>query len=415
MKIIEMTVENVKKIKAINIKPHGNMVIIEGKNEQGKTSLMDCIAYAIGGQRLIPDDPIRKGEKSGKVEIVFPDWIVTRTWTEVNTYIKIVTKDGAKISNPQQLLNSLMGDLSFDPMGLVMMNKEERQKLLKDITGISWDDLEEAYNESYQERTLLNRDIKDLSARLTSFEKLEPLQEYEELEELEERRTKIRGHNKQIEDAEIYIKSKGESIEELENNCIFIEQEILKLQAKIKNNLEKISSYKFEIEKKKPITALEKMDEKLIKDAIANTVKQKSLKEKWDQKKSIEDSLKSKQDNLSRLQELRDDLRKQKTNRIQSAKFPIEGLGFADDDITYQDIKFSEISMAQKIKVSMAIAMAKNPKIKVIRIMNGSLLDSDSMKEVERLATYYDFQVWIERVADNKNSNAIYIEDGEVK
>jgi len=104
---------------------------------------------------------------------------------------------------------------------------------------------------------------------------------------------------------------------------------------------------------------------------------------------------------------------KEKAERTKNASFPIDGLGFNNGDVSFEGVEFSQISMAQKIKVSMSMAIALNPKMKIVRILNGSLLDDDSMKEIEAIAEEKDYQIWIERVADSKSGNAIYIEDGQ--
>ncbi len=62
MKIIGLKVENIKKVKAVEITPAEPIIKLSGDNGAGKSSILDSIAYAIGGKRLIPDDPIRKGE-----------------------------------------------------------------------------------------------------------------------------------------------------------------------------------------------------------------------------------------------------------------------------------------------------------------------------------------------------------------
>jgi ABC-type ATPase with predicted acetyltransferase domain len=94
---------------------------------------------------------------------------------------------------------------------------------------------------------------------------------------------------------------------------------------------------------------------------------------------------------------------------------PIKGLEFADDDVLFEGRSFSDLSQAQQIQVSMAIAIAENPKLKIVRILNGSLLDSDAMKEIKKIAEDNDYQIWIEKVANGPSGgNAVYIEDGQV-
>ncbi|MGN8821735.1 hypothetical protein ACTNC1_12740, partial [Atopobiaceae bacterium HCP3S3_A4] len=96
-----------------------------------------------------------------------------------------------------------------------------------------------------------------------------------------------------------------------------------------------------------------------------------------------------------------------------SATFPVEGLGFDETGVTFKGVPFSQASSAEQIRVSLAMAMALNPTLRVIRILDGSLLDDDSMQMVADAAKEGGYQVWIERVSDPSES-AIVIEDGEV-
>ena len=81
--------------------------------------------------------------------------------------------------------------------------------------------------------------------------------------------------------------------------------------------------------------------------------------------------------------------------------------------MTFQGVPFAQCSSAERMKVSLSIAAALNPTIRVIRVNDGSLLDSESMAEVERMAAERDMQVWVERV-DESGKVGIVIEDGEV-
>ena len=92
---------------------------------------------------------------------------------------------------------------------------------------------------------------------------------------------------------------------------------------------------------------------------------------------------------------------------------PISGLGFDDDGVTYQGVPLKQASAAEQLRVSVAMAMALNPKVRVIRITDGSLLDSDNLALIEQMAADQDFQVWIERV-DETGTVGVVIEDGQV-
>jgi hypothetical protein len=103
-----------------------------------------------------------------------------------------------------------------------------------------------------------------------------------------------------------------------------------------------------------------------------------------------------------------------KAAAVAAAKMPVAGLGFdADGTVTFNGVPLSQASSAEQIKVSLAMAMALNPTIRVVRIMDGSLLDTDSMRLIAEMAAAADMQVWVERVQDGSPS-AVVIEDGAV-
>ena len=105
----------------------------------------------------------------------------------------------------------------------------------------------------------------------------------------------------------------------------------------------------------------------------------------------------------------------EKDTRIKAAKFPIEGLGITDECVIFNNKPFSQLSTGEQIRISTAIAMALNPELKIILIKDGSLLDAEGTKAIMDIAKDKDYQLWIEKCADEKGPLGIYIEDGEIK
>ena len=115
MKIVKLTAENIKKLRAVEIVPQGNVVKISGKNEQGKTTVLDSIFWALGGTKAIQEEPIRQGETKASIRLELDDLVVTRTFTPGNSYLKVENKEGTSFKSPQAMLDKLVGKLSFDP------------------------------------------------------------------------------------------------------------------------------------------------------------------------------------------------------------------------------------------------------------------------------------------------------------
>ena len=123
MKIINLQVENLKRITAVDITPPDQgLVQITGKNGAGKTTLLDAILWAIAGAGTHEPQPIRDGADKGVVRMDLGKYIVTRGFRRRKdgkghtTQIRVENAEGAIFSSPQAMLSKLKGDISFDPL-----------------------------------------------------------------------------------------------------------------------------------------------------------------------------------------------------------------------------------------------------------------------------------------------------------
>lgn len=136
MKIVELRAENVKCLKAVEVRPIGSVVEVRGRNGQGKSSLIDAIAYALGGKPLCPEMPIRAGQDHANVVVKFDGLVVRRTWTPTDTYLTVENEQGAAYRTPQAILDKLVGNLTFDPLEFVRMKPQQRRDELLALLGL---------------------------------------------------------------------------------------------------------------------------------------------------------------------------------------------------------------------------------------------------------------------------------------
>lgn len=414
-RIVKLQAENFKKLKAIEISPIGNAVIISGRNEQGKTSVLDAIWSALEYSQASKNikEPIRKGEKKASVVLDLGNIIVKRTWTgNDKSYLAVENKEGAAFKSPQSILDALIGKLSFDPLAFAgMADKAQREILLSLVDiGIDLNKWEIDRKAKYDERTGINRKINELEGQTKGFLATPETTPEEEIP------------------ASIILKEQQKAQEVLIENAA--KREALRLTNSRYNNIKKEIEYiekqlqeliKEQRENTKEMGRLQTIVETLVDpdisifearlseiDEINKNVRLKkqtlSLKGKLEEEKSKSDTLTLDIETLD----------KDKENALKSCKFPIEGLAFNDGGVTYRDIPFGQCSASERLRVSLAMAMAMNPKLKVIRIMDGSLLDSEHMKIIQDMCKEKDYQAWIE-VVDETGKVGIYIEDGEVK
>lgn len=141
MKIITLKAENFKKLTAVEISPTGNIVEISGKNEAGKSSILDAIEAALKG-RPGKKGTIKKGADKSKIVLDMGDFTITRSFTEENQYLKIETKDGFERKSPQKFLDELLGSISFDPLNFCNADSKKQRQILLEFTGLKLDEIE---------------------------------------------------------------------------------------------------------------------------------------------------------------------------------------------------------------------------------------------------------------------------------
>ena len=152
VKITSLELENVKRIKAVQLAPAANgLTVIGGNNRQGKTSVLDAIAWALGGDRYKPTSPMREGSTiPPRLRLEMNNGLVVER-SGKNSTLKVTDPTGRK--GGQQLLNEFVEQLALDIPTFVKMTDKEKSRKLLDIIGVG-DKLFELDN---KEKSLYNR------------------------------------------------------------------------------------------------------------------------------------------------------------------------------------------------------------------------------------------------------------------
>jgi len=415
MKIIELKATNVKRLKAIEIKPKGNMVLITGKNDQGKSSVLDSIWYALGGKESMKDTPrpIRKGQSKAKVTVDLGDMVVTRTWTsDTVSYLKVETAKGHRVRGPQELIDKFIGKLSFDPLEFTYLKPAEQRQMLLDLIDvkIDLDELERNRQSTFDARTEKNRELKILQAQLQDLPKADLPKEKIDISDLSAQLRKAMDHNKEIESVQRELGETQKKILARQDHMKALQGQIEQLKYEIADAKGVKEEYATFLKDKQPID-IEIVEQKIgkaeaINEQIGVQERNEGLQDQVDTVALQCDEYTSKLEAIARTKE----------QALKDAKMPVDGLDFAEEGITYQGMPFqsNQIGSAVRLRVSMAIAMALNPKLRVIRVIDGSLLDEENLKVIEEMAGQSNFQVWVEKV-DSSGKIGFYIEDGEIK
>ncbi len=442
MKIIGLKAENIKNLKAVEIIPGDDAVILEGRNGAGKSAILDSIFCALTGKKM--EQPIRNGEERGEINVDLGQYKIKRVITEKTSRLEVVSKDGAIFKSPQALLNDMLGDLAFDPLAFSNMDTRSQRALLAKLVGLDFTALNEERLRLYNERTMKNREIKGgdptsyrpivgqplpLEALVGEMAQPEPGTPRVEIsmndqlaviQSLERQESDHQGYLdsiqvlKDIRKGNVYAIQKNESemasivkrIEELKEAHAAIERDNINTKNQIEELDQQIANKPMPAQP--PAGAIDRARQQLLtidqqNKKIRDAIKFDEALAKLDSAKRV----------VNKLEERMAKIDLEKQNKIAAAAFPIEGLGLDDETVIFDGKPFSQLSTGEKIRVSTAIAMAMNPRLKVLFVRDGSLLDKEGIDQIKSLAKEKDYQLWMEIVSDNKGVG-IYIEDGEV-
>jgi DNA repair exonuclease SbcCD ATPase subunit len=305
--------------------------------------------------------------------------------------------DGASYNSPQTVLDKLVGRLSFDPLDFTRLSPREQVATLLDMVelDVDLDQLARDRQRIYDDRTEVGRQRKMFEGQAAGAGAMEKAPEQEvDAQELVMQYQSAVAAKADYERLLSRISVWQDSIEQLREDL-----------ANAQTNLAVLIGERDAM----PPT----LDLNALQDEIANAEETNRAVRRNDQRAAVAQAVGDVREQWDTLTANIEAIDTARTEALAKAKFPVPGLGFDDDGVAYNGIPFSQASSSEQIRVSLAMAMALNPTLRVIRILDGSLLDEDNLELIAQQAALEDYQVWIERVADGSGVGVV-IEDGAV-
>lgn len=419
--LIELRATNFKKLKAVRIRVDGSVIQITGPNDAGKTSVLDAFAAAVGGKAFKPKNPIRKGELKAEVFADLDSIRVTRRWWrdtpdgEISSAVEVVNRDGSKPKQPQSTLDRLRGtDIAFDPVEFMRMPAKDQFDILKSLVpGVDFADIAKRRQELFDKRTQAGRDRDrekgaadairvPANTPLKLVDIAEVLAELREVSEANALLARTRAARSRAE----------QEIETGQNEVDAMRIQIRELTKRADQLDTTIAAAQRKLDDAKPLGPDFDTDDlqQKISTAEVTNANVRLLHQQDQHRASMEGHVEEYQRLTDEIAALDDE----KNRAIEKAKLPVSNMSFGTDEILMNGVSFSDASKAHQIRAGIAIAMALKPKLKVILLYDGSLLDKESMKALAEIIAANKFVAIIERVAVDGGPVGVVIEDGEV-
>lgn len=409
MKINSLQIENVKRIKAVKIEPTANgLTVIGGKNNQGKTSVLDAIAWALGGERFRPSDPQRDGSVlPPNLHIVMDNGLVVDRKGK-NSTLTVTDPRGNK--GGQTLLNEFVETLALDlPKFMEASGREKANTLLKILgVGEQLEELERQESSIYNERLTIGRiaDQKEKYAKEQIYyadapkDLISPSDLIQEQQEILARNAQRQQWKKDYDNILNEIDIMTQKTEEYERVAREGREKIRELEAKLKDAAK--SPRELQMESTEELEASIANVEEINRKVRANLDKSKA-----------EDDAKMYRDQYSELTDQLTQVRLKKVDLLKSARLPLPGLSVEDGELTYQGQKWDNMSGSQRLMVSTAIVRQLNPKCGFVLLDKLEQMDVDTLQEFGLWLEQEGLQAIATRVSTGDECSII-IEDGMV-
>lgn len=409
LKINKLEIENVKRIKAVKIEPSQNgLTIIGGNNNQGKTSVLDSIAWALGGERFKPSQATREGSViPPSLHIVMNNGLIVERKGK-NSALKVTDPKGNK--GGQQLLNEFVEQLALDlPKFMESSGKEKAQTLLRIIgVGDQLVTLEKEEKELYQERLYIGRtaDQKEKFAKEQPFypdvpeDMVSPSELIREQQEILARN----GENQR----------KRERVEKIREDVKRTHAEVLRLSDLLDNAKQAHKNLLEDLDiAEKSAKDLQDESTKELEISIANIEEtNRKVRANLDKEKAEEDA-QIYRNQYAELTEKLEEVRTKKTELLSSAELPLPELSVADSELIYKGQKWDNMSGSERLKVSTAIVRKLNPECGFVLLDKLEQMDMNTLQEFGEWLEKEGLQAIATRVSTGEECSII-IEDGYV-
>jgi hypothetical protein len=426
MKIVRFAAENFKRLKAVEIVPNGNIIEIRGKNAQGKSSVLDGIECLFAGGNVLPKQPIRRGAEAarliGHVQTDQGELVITRKFTAAGSNVVVEAASGARFRSPQHMLDELIGAIAFDPLKFNRMEPKKQLDALRQVVrlDVDIDALDGQNARDYERRTEVNRDVKRLRGQASGIQYPADLpatpadiaalterlrQAGDQNVELERRKARRQAAAAEAALERRTAAQRRSEVEELRRRAEELDRTAGELEAhagQTETQLAEAPPLAEPVDTTELVNALEAartVNAHLDAKARRETLEAEAV------------ALEARAAELTAAMEARTEA---KRAAIAAAPMPVAGIGFGDGEVLFNDLPLDQASQAEKIRVSVALAMAANPTLKVLCVRDGSLLDQDSWRLLAELVESADYQCWVE-CTDNDGKTGIIIEDGAVR
>ena len=414
IKINKLEIENVKRVKAVKLEPSANgLTIVGGNNNQGKTSVLDAIAWALGGDTYRPSQASREGSVTPPyLHLVLSNGLVVERKGK-NSDLKVIDPKGEKAG--QQLLNSFIEKLALDLPKFMEASDTEKATTLLNIIGVGKElaEIEEQEKSVYNERLAIGR-IADQKKKFADEQEYFPdaPKDLISASELIQQQQEILARNGENQRKRNNLSVISNQKHRLSDEIKLLEGQIAELYTRLdekKQSYEKVAKDE-ETAQKTVAELIDESTEELEKNLAHIEEINRKVRINLDKDKA-EDDAREYQVQYDNLTIKLSNIREQKTELLNDANLPLPELTVIEGKLKYKGQEWDNMSGSDRLKVSTAIVRKLNPECGFVLIDKLEQMDLDTLKDFGEWLEQEGLQAIATRVSKGDECSII-IEDG---
>lgn len=403
VKIDALEIENVKRIKAVKIEPTENgLTVIGGKNNQGKTSILDAIAWGLGGDKLKPSEPQRNGSVvPPHLKFTLSNGLIVER-SGKNSTLKVIDPNGNK--SGQQLLNSFVEQFALNLPKFLDATAKEKANILLKIIGVG----DRLYQLESEETALYNKrhaigQIADQKMKFAKEMKFfegvptEPISASELIMQEQE------------------ILAKNAENQRLRENTKKLEEQANEISERIQADNKLLTKVLAQLETARKSTAfLHDESTAELEANIANIEEiNRKVRANLERQKAKLDAEEYQMQYESYTKDI-EAIRQERIAMLNNADLPLPGLSVENGELTYKGFKWDNLSGSEQLKVATAVVRKLNPKCGFVLLDKLEQMDLDTLNEFSIWLKQEGLQAIATRVSTGDECSII-IEDGYIK
>lgn len=410
LRIVHLQAQNTMRLRAVEIIPEGDVIVLGGRNAQGKSAVLRTIEIGLRGMKAAPPEPVHAGEHSAEIILDLGDFVIERSIKAAGKGHELIVRrpDGTRVEKPQAVLDALYSARTLDALEFARLAPAKQAETLRALVGLDFAADDQARATLYDERTQENRALRDLEGKLREAPPkhhpcpAEPVS-IDALTMAFTAAVSARDANARA----IDVADSATRAREVAEDALHAAQKTLALAQQRETAAMAAADA---IDPEGDDAAVEAARAAMGAAEATN----QHVRENQQRAKLLAD-IKIQTLICDQMTADIDAIDQRKRDALAAAPWPVPGLGFDDDGtVTLNGHPLEQASQAETIRLGVAIGAALNPRLKILLVHDGSLLDPESMAALVATARDHGCQLWIED-ARTTDPAAVIIEDGAVK